>query len=519
MKKGENDFTQNTNPMIIKRNKVWRNTIKKFGGKMPYYAIPESLENISELVLRAESEGKRIKAVGSGHSFSDVAVPEMYLVNLKKLNQELPLNKAGIKKEYQGKNLVHVEGGMTVQRFNKRMDKKGLCVINMGGIDNQTLAGAISTGTHGTGLDLPSFPSMVRSLLLVTGGGKKFRIEPDDGITNPDTYDEPGVELVQNDKKFYSAILSLGCFGIIYSFILELEDMYYLSENKKCYEWSEIKPKLEDRSLFFEKDGTTPIRGVMVQINPYKNENGDHTCMVVRHRYLNTRPHRSLGDATRNLISSILGNLPMSYWVIRYVANKKPSKLPNMLDQSLSSLEDRRYENKGYKVLYQGVEFVKLRAYDSEFAFDLTDKNNDFVEALEDLFNKAEENRKHGLYQSAPMGVRFVDESPAYLSPEYGKKVAYIDTPFIMHSPHLDEILYGYQEIMINHNGMPHWGKINSILDDKPHLIAKNYTKLKEWQEVFQEFNPNKTFSNVFSDRLNLGSIDTNKTDNATVMA
>jgi len=498
--------------MIVKTNKIWRNTIKKFGGRIPYYVIPESLDDISTLICRAESENKRVKAVGSGHSFSDVAVPEVYLVDLKKLNKELPLNKSQIKPEYSNSNLVHVEGGMTVQRFNRKMDKKDLCVTNMGGIDNQTLAGAISTGTHGTGINLPSFPGMVRSLILVTHGGKKLRIESKQGITNPASHNEPDIELVQDDKTFYSTIVSLGCFGIIYSFILELEPMYYLEESKECYQWSDVKPLLEDRSLFFESDGTTPIRGVMFQVNPYKNDQGDHTCTVVRHRLLNTRPHRSISDATRNLLSSILGSLPISYWVVRFIANRKPKKLPGMLERSLLSLQDKRYENKGYKVLYQGVEYVKIRAYDSEFAFDLTDGNNDFILALEEMFQRAEENKNKGLYQSAPMGVRFVDKSSAYLSPEYNRQVAYIDTPFILHSPNLDDILYGYQEIMIKNNGIPHWGKINSILDGRQDLIAKNYPCLEEWQEIFRELNPNKTFSNAFSDRLNLGFINTSET-------
>ncbi|TRX59462.1 FAD-binding protein [Fulvivirga sp. M361] len=493
--------------MRIIKNKRWFNTIKKFGGRMPYYCIPKSLQDVILLVKRAESENKRIKAVGSGHSFSDVAVPESYLVDLKKLDKLLSLDKDTIKPDFHTLNLVHVEGGMTVQKFNRRMELMDLCVANMGGIDNQTLAGAIATGTHGTGLGLPSFPGMVRSLLLVTHGGKCLRIEPTNGITNADQYNETGVELVQNDKIFYSAILSLGCFGIVYSFILEMEKMYYLEETKKCYEWSTIKPQLEDRSLFYEKDGTTPIRGVMVQVNPYENDQKDHTCIVVRHRLIEKKRGRSIGDATRNWISSILGRLPVSYWVIRRIANKNAAKMPKMIDRSLRSLKDKRYINKGYKILYQGAEFVKIRAYDSEFAFDMTGNKNDFVVALEEMFKKAESNKADKLYQTAPMGLRFVDQSPAYLSPEYRGQVAYIDTPFILHTPKLDEILLGYQEIMLKNKGIPHWGKINTILDGKPEIIQANYPKLKEWQEVFREFNPNKIFSNKFSDRLNLGFI------------
>lgn len=483
------------------------NTIKKFGGRMPYYCIPKDLGDLVELVKRAEKESKRIRAVGSGHSFSDVAVPETYLVDLKKIDALLPLDKESLKLNYRDLELVQAESGITVQKFNKKMDRRGLCVKNMGGIDNQTLAGALSTGTHGTGLDLPSFPGMVRSMVLVTHQGQCLRIEPKAGITDPLKHNEPGITLKQDDTLFYSAILSLGCFGIIYSLVLEMEKMYYLEETKKCYDWSDVKPKLEDRSLFYEVDGTTPIRGVMVQVNPYENDNEDHTCIVVRHRLLNTRPHRTIGDATRNWISSILGRLPISYLAVRKVARKKPSKLPGLLDSSLRSLRDKRYENKGYRVLYQGAEYVKIRAYDSEYAFDMTGGNNDFIKALEEMFEKAKENRQKDLYQTSPMGLRFVDESPAYLSPEYGKKVAYIDTPFVIGTPKLDEILWEYQQIMFKHNGIPHWGKINTILDDNLPAIKKYYPKLAEWQQVFNSLNANKTFSNQFSDRLKLGEI------------
>ena len=61
--------------------------------------------------------------------------------------------------------------------------------------------------------------------------------------------------------------------------------------------------------------------------------------------------------------------------------------------------------------------------------------------------------------------------------------------------------------IMFKHNGIPHWGKINTILDDNLQAIKKYYPKLAQWQEVFKSLNANKTFSNQFSDRLKLGEL------------
>ena len=180
--------------MKIKYRATWHNTVKKEKTQPLKYFLPENLQDIQKVVNEAEPQGIKVRAVGSGHSFSDVAITEGYLVDLKRINHLLELREEWLK-DIDTSCLVHVEAGITIQKFNKRMEKRGLCVVNMGGIDNQTLAGAISTGTHGSGLELPAFHGMVRSIVLVSGGGKTYRIEPANGITDPDKHNEPDVEL------------------------------------------------------------------------------------------------------------------------------------------------------------------------------------------------------------------------------------------------------------------------------------------------------------------------------------
>ncbi len=490
--------------MRIKEHEYWANTVGTHSVNARYYAIPKSLDDIVEIVKRAEREGKRLKAIGSGHSFSDVAIPDHYLVDISKLRKVLDIERYPLRAGVERKVHANVEAGMTIQRFNKRMDKKyELSVVNMGGIDNQTLAGAISTGTHGTGRYLPAFPGMVKSMLLVTSGGKKVRIEPSNGITDKSKYNERGVDLVQNDDDFYSAVLGLGCFGVIYSFILELEPIYWLEENKHHYRWSDIKPKLEDRSIFQDTDGFSEYRGLMVQVNPYKN----HSAVVVTHSLIDQpRDGRTIDEGTRNWISSIFGSIPGAYQVVKAKARKSPHEFPNLIENSLKLLSGL-YVNKSYKVLHQGMEYIKHRAYDCEFAFSMENGNNDFIIALEEMFDKAEENTKLGKYQTSPMGIRFVEKSPFYISPEYNREVAYIDAPCIKDTPRIDEILDDYQKIMLRNNGIPHWGKINTILSGKPEVLKKVYPKLNVWETKFQEYNPKGTFSNAMVDRLNLGRI------------
>ena len=481
--------------MKITTKHVWKNTIKKYKVRPLKFFLPESLEDIKQIIQEAEQFGLSVRAVGSGHSFSDVAVGNQYLVDIKKINNLLILDSSQLKPNTNPSNFVHVQAGMTIQKLNKELDKKDLCVVNMGGIDNQTIAGAASTGTHGTGKNLQAFHGMIRSIVLVASEAKVYRIEPENGITDPANHIEENVTLIQDDDVFNSAVVGLGCFGIVYSYILEVLPMYYLCEEKKVTTWNTIKDQLLDGSIFGDE------RGLMIQVNPYAVD-GDRVCIVVRHHLLNTKPHRNLNDRTRNP-RTIFGNVFLSHWyaVIRGYLN--PKGTPKFLNGILKSLKDERYENKGYKVLYQGAEYVKIRAYDSEYAFDLTKEDPHWVNLIELLFEKAEQVKDiNGVYQSAPTGIRFVKASSAYMSPDYRKDVIYIDSPFVRRTRGSDELLDYYQEIMIENNGIPHWGKLHDKIVGKYNLIKRHYPKIEKWKEVMLRFNPTGTFNNNFYERI-----------------
>jgi len=493
--------------MKVQYRRTWRNTIGKHQCQPLKYFEPENLADLGNIVREAEKEGVRVRAVGSGHSFSDVAISSGYLVSFARLNGLLDLPARWLPEDAGNKNLVHVQGGMTIEQFNQRMCKLNLCVLNMGGIDNQTLAGAISTGTHGTGLELPAFHGMVRSLVLVAAGGRVYRIERSAGLVDPATYREAGVDkLIQDDHTFHSTLIGLGCMGIVYSYILQLQPLYYLRESKTLTTWKEVKAQLTDRSLFETNDaGAQKYRGIMVQLNPYPNKRGDHTCVVVRHELLDRKPDRSPNDLVRNLTSSTLGNMPLMYRLTAFLMRRLPRVMPWLLDRSLRSLRDKSYENVGYKVLYQGAEYIKIRAYDCEIAFDM--QGNQFIDALEEVMQKAQHVAKNNhFYQTSPIGMRFVRGGQGYMSPCYGKTVCYIDTPFLTGTIGADLMLDMYQEIMLKHGGVPHWGKINNRLDGRPDLIVKHYQMFPEWLKVQAFFNPHGTFDNNFSERLRLSA-------------
>ncbi|MEM1137237.1 MAG: FAD-binding protein [Bacteroidota bacterium] len=479
--------------------KEWKNTIKKYVARPAYFVKAKSVEELRDAVKLAEDKNIKIRAVGSGHSFSDIAIVPQggVLVDISKIDFFQLYSKEKTKLAFKEKKLVETGGGITIKKLNRCLDRENLSIINMGGIDHQTIAGAFSTATHGTGINLPSMPGMIRSIVIVTSGSKIYRIEPENGITDPANHNESNTTLLQDDHIFNAVVVGLGCMGIIYSVVMEVENMYWLREVKRVYPWEEVKPLLANRSLHHG------MRGVMVQVNPYTVDHR-RSCVVVTHEYLSELPlrHRTYNEATRNLLP-ILGNNPLVYAFLIHRMNRKMEKMPKMLESSLKSVQDKVYLNRAHKVLYQGIEYVKERAFDSEFAFDLS--TNSYLDAVEELFEKAAEIAdKYRLYQSAPIGFRFVQKSTAYMAPEYNRDVCYIDTPFLLKAKGSEVILQEYQKIMFRHGGIPHWGKINSILDTNTEKIPELYPKFTDWQQVIFTFNSSGIFNNYFTKRLKL---------------
>lgn len=493
--------------MKIKKTPVWENTIGKYKSHPVRYYLPDNLQDIVTIIREAEEKKVKVRAVGSGHSFSDVAVTNDYFIDISNLDTVNLADQDLLKESKRSGLLIDAQAGITLHDLNRKLDKLDLALINMGGIDHQTLAGVIATGTHGSGRDLPAIPGYVHSLCIVAEGGKIFRIEPTDGITDPAKFRDPLVKLIQDDDIFYSVLVCFGCAGVIYSCIIEVRPQYYLRETKKKDNWESLKQKLINGSVFNEGDdesnGECP-RCCTLMINPYEVNNDKHYCIVLRH-FDTVRPRKwKFIEGTRNIFSFILGNIPSFFFYTLWLFRALPHRSPKLIRGSLKGMRDKKFVHRAHKVMYQGFEFVKERAYDAEFAFDLKEVDK-IINTIEDLMKKAADIREHHkVYQSAPIAVRFVKRSKAYLTPEYEKEVAYIDTPFLLGINGNEFMLEKYQEIMLNNGGIPHWGKTNNILDSNPGHLKKLYPKLEVWKSVIKKFNPNGTFNNVFSDRLKL---------------
>nr|MDQ3018010.1 FAD-binding protein [Bacteroidota bacterium] len=214
------------NPRLINISETryrWYNVTNNVSSTPLRYFYPENAEDIQAIVSEAENEGLRVRAVGSGHSFSEAAKGRDFLMDMKNL-RDAKRYTDHVKNEFATKDYIQCDAGITIRRLNRILDDLGLALENMGAVDFQTASGALMTGTHGTGIKKPAFPDMVRSLRLVITGSELVQIEPSDGITDPVRHQaaEPDIRLIQDDDIFYSTVLSFGGMGIVYQIVFEV---------------------------------------------------------------------------------------------------------------------------------------------------------------------------------------------------------------------------------------------------------------------------------------------------------
>jgi len=126
-------------------------------------ARPSSVEQISAALARAAAKGRRVRVAGAGHSFSDLVCTDGLMLDLSRMAALVDVDRDS--------GLVRVQAGITIAELSGRLAGHGLAMENLGDIDVQSIAGAISTGTHGTGARLRNISSQVRELTLVLADG------------------------------------------------------------------------------------------------------------------------------------------------------------------------------------------------------------------------------------------------------------------------------------------------------------------------------------------------------------
>jgi FAD-linked oxidoreductase len=151
---------------------------------------PRSIADISDAIRRAATAGHRVRVAGAGHSFSDVALTDGIQLRLDRFKRVLDIDHSA--------GLVRIQAGITIRELNGLLVRHGLAMENLGDVDSQTISGAVSTATHGTGARLRNISAQVAELTLILADGSTLRCS----------------EQLDADT-FRAARVSLGALGVI----------------------------------------------------------------------------------------------------------------------------------------------------------------------------------------------------------------------------------------------------------------------------------------------------------------
>ena len=224
-------------------DRPWTNWAGTTSATLMRYVEPASLAELVEIVAQATESGHRLHALGSGWGFEDLAIAD-WVVNLGQLTSPLSyavpeaLTDAWHARQADptaDRRLFHVECGGDIGLVNEMLAAEHLGMITLGGANGQTLAGAVSTSTHGGDIDLPPLPDVVQALHLVTDGGRELWLER---ASAPITTDDrlrpvlpcPDTQIIRDDEIFNAALVSVGRFGVMYSMVIAVRPEYRLAE-------------------------------------------------------------------------------------------------------------------------------------------------------------------------------------------------------------------------------------------------------------------------------------------------
>ena len=451
---------------------------------------PASLAELIHAVRGAEAGAARVKALGADRSFSDVAHTTGTRIRTDRLDRPLPVDPATLRDPAAAATLVRVEAGMRLFRLNRLLDRRGLALENTPAFTGQTVAGAVATASHGTGLGLGPLCDLVVSIELVASGGACWRIEPRDGITDPARFRTLGVRLVQDDDWFYSVVASLGCMGVAYALTFRTVPRFFLAETRTLLTWPEARADVAS-ATFLRRH-----RHYGLLVNPHE-VGGRRLCVATVRDPAATPPPGWRLRPRQRLAASLAGRLPIARLVVAAL-NRRPERAPGAIDAALRACAPSRACRPSWQILDNRPLNTACRAHAIELSVPVARA----VEATEAVLALADRRRRAGVPLTGPVALRFVRASRHHLSPHFGADACAIEVVSLHGSTAGRDELAQYERLLLALGGRPHWGL--DLFDPLAGggALEAMYPRFPAWRAVYGALNPLGTFDNALTARL-----------------
>ena len=408
---------------------------------------PGTRAELVDAIGRATEAGRRVRAAASGHSFTDIACTDATMLRLERLNRVLDLDRTT--------GLVRVEAGISIHALAEALHTYGLAMENQGDIDRQTLAGAISTATHGTGARYRNLSAQIESAELVLADGGVIEVSADS--------DPEGLP---------AARVGLGALGVLYSVTLRTVPAFTIRRVDRPASLAETLDDLDELADAHDH---------------FELYAFPHTeIAVLRESERTERPPRPRSAATEFLNEVVVENWVPSAFA--RLARSFPDLTPSLARLLAGRIGRSVKVDRSYRVY---ASERRIRFTEMEYAI----PRERAAEAVRRVFELIEAD---GLRVSFPIEVRFVAPDDAHLSPSHDRATCYIAV-HMYRGVEWERYFRGVEAIMDSYGGRPHWGKRHFQTVE---TLAARYPRWDEFQRVRSRLDPEGVFANAYTDRV-----------------
>jgi len=436
--------------MVTAARASWTNWGGTYSCSPTRIESPSSEEDLVAAIRSAAERGERVKVIGSGHSFTDIGCTDGCLVRLHRYNRVLAVDVE--------KRSITAQAGITILQLSAALAEHGLAMENMGDVGYQTISGAISTATHGTGERLRNISSQVVAVSLVLADGSVLECSAH-----------------HEHEAFKAAQVSLGALGVISTVTLRAVPAYNVRSLQQPEKVDVLLDELDDRSRdndhfeFFwwpHTDWAQGITNTRTQEPPSESQRRRGFGAYVNDILLENHAFgliQRAAQVNRDWIPSLAG------FTARTMSRKE------MTDRS-----DRIFANERL-VRFAEMEYAVPRA--------------DLVPAVREIRSMID---RKGFKISFPVEVRTVAADDIPLSPAYGRATGYIAVHVFNkfeYAPYFREV----EAIMNEHQGRPHWGKLHFQTAE---TLRPRYPQWDWFLAARDRLDPDRHFANAYTERV-----------------
>ncbi|MBA8815821.1 FAD-linked oxidoreductase [Microbacterium halimionae] len=428
---------------------VWHNWARTAEARPQRVEFPTSVGAVQRAVRAAATRGLFVKAVGAGHSFTDIAATTGVLLDLADLTGLIAIDRE--------RGRATFRGGTRLRQIPRLLAPYGLAMANLGDIDRQTIAGAISTGTHGTGADFGGISTQVVGVRVVTADGEILTVDEE-----------------QNPELLPAFALSLGALGVIVEVTLQCVPAFVLHAIEAREPLNAVAQRIEERASAAD------------HFELYWFPHTDIAHTKTNTRLPESAPRHPLPKVSKWLDEEVLSN---GVWGLACAAGTAmPAIVPRLTRFAAAFTGSREYTDASTRVFTQhrGVRFVEM-----EYAVPRASLNAAFAEVRAAI-------TRSPWRISFPLEVRVAAADNLWLSTAHEQDSGYIAVHrYWREDP--GPYFRVMEEIFLSHGGRPHWGKMHTVGSD---VLQNRYPRFDDFVAVRDRLDPKRHFQNAYLARV-----------------